>query len=106
MPGGSCRTAAAIDVCTSCAAASMLRLRSNCRVIWVLPRVLVELTLLKPAMVENWRSSGVATEEAIVSGLPPGKLAVTWIVGKSTLGRSLTGKRAIADQTEQARCRP
>jgi len=30
--------------------------------------------------------------EAIVSGLAHGRLAVTRIVGKSTLGRSLTGK--------------
>ena len=43
-------------------------------------------------MVENWRSSGVATEEAMVSGLAPGRLAYTWMVGKSTFGRSLTGR--------------
>ena len=36
-------------------------------------------------------SNGVATEEAIVDGLAPGRLALTWMVGKSTLGRSLTG---------------
>jgi hypothetical protein len=42
-------------------------------------------------MVENWRSSGVATAVAIVSGLAPGRLAETLMVGKSTLGRSLTG---------------
>ena len=34
-----------------------------------------------PAMVENCFSSGVATEEAIVSGLAPGRFAETWIVG-------------------------
>jgi hypothetical protein len=44
-----------------------------------------------PAMVENWRSSGVATAAAIVSGLAPGSDAETWIVGKSTFGRSLMG---------------
>ena len=44
-----------------------------------------------PAMVENCLSSGVATADAIVSGLAPGRLADTWIVGKSTFGRSLTG---------------
>jgi hypothetical protein len=44
-------------------------------------------------MVENCFSSGVATEEAMVSGLAPGSLADTWMVGKSTLGRSLTGRR-------------
>ena len=32
-----------------------------------------------PAIVENDRSSGVATAAAIVSGLAPGRLAVTWI---------------------------
>ena len=42
-------------------------------------------------MVENCRSSGVATAEAIVSGLAPGSDAPTWMVGKSTFGRSLTG---------------
>ena len=42
-------------------------------------------------MVENWRSSGVATDAAIVSGLAPGSVALTWMVGKSTAGRSETG---------------
>ena len=54
---------------------------------------LVELIESMPAMVENSFSSGVATVEAIVSGLAPGSEALTWIVGKSTLGRSLTGSR-------------
>ena len=47
-------------------------------------------------MVVNCRSSGVATEEAIVSGLAPGSAAPTWMVGKSTLGRSLTGSPLYA----------
>jgi hypothetical protein len=38
----------------------------------------------------------VATALAIVSGLAPGKLALTVIVGKSTAGRSLTGSRRYA----------
>ena len=42
-------------------------------------------------MVENCFSSGVATAEAMVSGLAPGRVALTRMVGKSTLGRSLTG---------------
>jgi hypothetical protein len=46
--------------------------------------------------VENWRSSGVATEAAIVSGEAPGRPAETWIVGKSTLGRSEIGSRRYA----------
>jgi len=39
-----------------------------------------------PAMVENWPSSGVATDDAMVSALAPGRLADTWMVGKSTFG--------------------
>ena len=42
-------------------------------------------------MVENWPSRGVATAAAMVSGEAPGRLAVTWMVGKSTLGNSETG---------------
>src|ERR1035441_407094 len=39
-----------------------------------------------PAMRPNCRSSGVATEEAIVSGLAPGRAAPTEINGKSICG--------------------
>ena len=69
----------------------MSRLRSNCSVMLVLPCPLFELIDVTPAIVENCFSSGVATEAAIVDGLAPGRLAWTWIVGKSTVGRSLTG---------------
>src|ERR1700686_626257 len=44
-----------------------------------------------PAMVESWRSMGPATEAAMVSALAPGKVAVTAMVGKSTLGSADTG---------------
>jgi hypothetical protein len=44
-----------------------------------------------PAMEVNWRSSGVATAEAIVAGLAPGREAEMVSVGKSTFGKSLTG---------------
>ena len=57
----------------------------------VWPCKLVEVIWSRPAMVENCRSSGVATDDAIVSGLAPGNEALTTRVGKSTLGRSLTG---------------
>ena len=57
----------------------------------VLPCELVELTESRPAIVANCFSSGSATAEAMVSGLAPGRLACTWMVGKSTVGRSLTG---------------
>ena len=59
-----------------------------------------------PAMVENCCSSGVATAEAIVSGLAPGRLALTWIVGKSTFGRSLTGRSRYAMHAEDGRAPP
>ena len=49
-----------------------------------------------PAIVANCFSSGSATADAIVSGLAPGRLALTWIVGKSTVGRSLTGSMRYA----------
>ena len=57
----------------------------------VLPWLLLEMIDVTPAMAANCFSSGVATDAAIVSGLAPGRLALTWIVGKSTVGRSLTG---------------
>src|ERR1700712_5186233 len=43
------------------------------------------------AMVESWRSIGPATEAAMVSALAPGSVAVTAMVGKSTLGSAETG---------------
>ncbi len=43
-----------------------------------------------PAMVENCRSIGDATEAAMVSGLAPGSVAVIWMVGKSTRGSAAT----------------
>ena len=77
--------------CTSSAAPSMLRLRSNWSTIEVLPSEEVEVIDVTPAMVENWRSRIEATEAAIVSGLAPGSCAWTWMVGKSTRGTAATG---------------
>ena len=81
MPGGRLRALRAIIVCTSCAAASMLRSRSKVSVMLVLPWRLLELIEVMPAIVENCFSRGVATADAIVSGLAPGRPAMTWIVG-------------------------
>src|SRR5215831_8350420 len=67
--------------CTSCVAASMLRVSSNCTVMAVPPCVLDELNDWTPAIVAISRSNGVATELAMVSGLAPGRPAVTCIVG-------------------------
>ena len=55
----------------------MLRFKSNCSVMFVLPCELVELTESRPAIVANCFSSGSATDEAMVSGLAPGRLALT-----------------------------
>src|SRR5438067_1051173 len=82
--------------CTSTAAPSRLRDRSNWIVMLVDPSWLVEVIWVMPEIVLNWRSRGVATDDAIVSGLAPGKAAFTWIVGKSTLGKSLTGRARYA----------
>ncbi len=80
----------------------MLRLSANSSVICVEPSEFTEVIPSRPAMVENWFSSGVATADAIVSGLAPGRLAVTSSVGKSTFGRSLTGSERYATSPNSA----
>ena len=47
-------------------------------------------------MRPNCRSRGAASEVAVVSGSAPGRLAVTWMVGKSTWGRGETGRNRKA----------
>ena len=69
----------------------MLRLRSNSNVTCVLPSVLSEVMEVMPAMVENWRSSGAATDTAIVSPLAPGYCAETVMVGTSMRGMAAMG---------------
>src|SRR5579864_5583120 len=102
MPWGSRRAACVMAACTSTAAPSRLLVSTNSRVTWVEPSELMEVIESSPAMLENWFSSGVATAEAIVSGLAPGRLAVTSRVGKSTLGRSLTGSARYATTPNRA----
>ena len=89
--GGRRRSAEEIADWTSSAAPSIERLRSNCSTIDVLPSDEVEVIVVTPAMVENWRSRIDATEAAIVSGDAPGSCAVTWMVGKSARGIAATG---------------
>src|ERR1700720_1647625 len=57
---------------------------------------LVEVISVMPAIRPNWRSSGVATEEAMISGLAPGNEAATEMVGKSTCGSGETGRKLKA----------
>ncbi|MNK91683.1 hypothetical protein D3C87_1117960 [compost metagenome] len=49
--------------------------------------------VLTPAIAPNERSSGVATVDAMTSGLAPGRLACTTITGKSICGSGETGSR-------------
>jgi hypothetical protein len=57
----------------------------------VLPSELAEVISETPAMWPNCRSSGVATEDAMIWALAPGNDAETEIVGKSTCGSGETG---------------
>src|SRR5215831_529173 len=81
-----CPAAALIAAWMSWAAASILRLRSNCTMMLAKPRALVDVIWVTPEICANWRSNGVETEDAIVSGLAPGRVAETRMVGKSTWG--------------------
>src|ERR1700690_812441 len=66
------------------------------------PRLLDDVISLTEAMWPNWRSSGVATDDAIVSGLAPGSEADTEMVGKSTCGSGDTGNSRNATAPESA----
>ena len=60
----------------------MSRLRSNCSVISrELAKLETEVIPVSDGIWPNWRSSGVVTADAIVSGLPPGSVVATAIVG-------------------------
>ena len=86
-------SAALIAACTSRAAPSMLRLRSNCTVMRVLPSEEREVISITPGISPIRRSSGAATVCAMVSGSAPGRLAVTLMVGNSTVGMLATGRK-------------
>ena len=81
MPEGNWLRAALIADCTSVAASLILRSRSNCSVMRVEPSEDDDVISVTPAMRPRLRSSGVATVEAMVSGLAPGSWAVTEMVG-------------------------
>ncbi|MCY1415002.1 hypothetical protein D9M71_304690 [compost metagenome] len=77
MSSGRRPAAALIAACTSWAATSMSFSNSNCRFSTVEPSALLEVISLIPGMALNCTSSGVATAEAMVSGLAPGNWALT-----------------------------
>ena len=81
MSEGSLRKVCEIAAWTSCATESISRSRVKDMLTRVLPRLLVDDMESSPAIVENCFSSGMATAEAIVSGLPPGSEARTSITG-------------------------
>src|SRR5262245_52565490 len=89
-------SAALIAACTSRAAPSILRARSNWTVTRVLPNELREVSSVTLAISPRRRSSGAATVAAMVSGSAPGRLAVTLMVGKSTVGMLATGRKGYA----------
>ena len=87
---------ALIAACTSRAAPSILRLRSNCTVMLVEPSEETEVISVTPAMVPRLRSSGAATVAAMMAGSAPGRLADTRMVGSSTFGMLATGRKRYA----------
>src|SRR5258706_14042088 len=91
MSAGRSAAEALIAACTSRAAASILRLGSNCTAMLVVPSVLVEVSSVTLAISPRWRSSGAATVAAIVSGSALGRAAATRMGAKSRLGRLATG---------------
>src|ERR1039457_968179 len=68
----------------------------------VLPSELLEVSSVTPAIEPRERSSGVATVEAMVSGLAPGSDACTEMVGKSTCGNGATGNNMKAITPDSA----
>ena len=74
----------------------MLRLRSNWTTTSLTPSVLSDVNWVMPEIWENWRSSGAATDAAMVSALAPARNAVTWTVGKSICGKEATGRNGNA----------
>src|SRR5690606_38043494 len=79
--------AALMAACTSRAALLISRSRSNISEMRVEPSELRELISLTPEIAPSDCSSGVATLEAMVSGLAPDMLADTEIMGKSICGK-------------------
>src|SRR6516165_7075516 len=88
--------AALSAACTSRAAPSMLRLRSNWMALLLVPSELVEVISVTPAIVARRRSSGAAMVAATVTGSAPGWLADTRMVGKSAAGMLATGRKKYA----------
>src|SRR4051794_17649579 len=81
---GKSPAAALMAACTSRAARSTLRFKSNWMLMEVPPRVLTEVSSDTPEICAIRFSNGAAREEATVAGSAPGNEADTMIIGKST----------------------
>ncbi len=92
MSAGRSAAAALMAACTSWAAPTMSRVRSNWMVMRVEPSELTEVSSVTPGISPRRRSSGAATRAAMVSGSAPGRVALTRMVGNSTAGRLATGR--------------
>ena len=66
------------------------------------PRVLADVISVTLAIRPNCLSRGVATDEAITSGLAPGRPAETEMVGKSICGSGETGSKINASPPASA----
>jgi hypothetical protein len=66
----------------------------------VCPSELAELIEVTPEISDNCRSSGAATDVAIVSAFAPGNWADIWTVGMSTCG-SGDRQEEVGDQAKQ-----
>src|SRR5438477_12599610 len=60
------------------------------------PSELREVISFTPGISPSRRSSGAATVAAMISGSAPGRLALTLMVGKSTVGILATGRKRYA----------
>src|SRR5262249_19754542 len=69
---------------------------------FVVPTLLRDVMSSTSAIDPRCRSSGVATELAIASGLAPGREAVTKIAGASIFGSGATGSRVKATIPQSA----
>jgi hypothetical protein len=93
IPLGNRLREALMAACTSRAAPLMSRSMSNCRMIRVEPWLERLLMVLTPAITPRERSRGVATLDAMISGLAPGSEALTTMTGKSMFGSGDTGSK-------------
>jgi hypothetical protein len=59
----------------------------------VCPSELAELIEVTPEISDNCRSSGAATDVAMVSAFAPGNFADIWTVGISTCGTPAIGSK-------------